>query len=112
LSTLRPHSGVFRYAADPVCVIACLCYIANKLIIRHHLVGGLFTNYFNDLLLIPLFLPPALWIDRVLGFRLNDEAPRAAEIALHWMIWSIFFELIAHRLWFLRTCGDGWDVVA
>lgn len=109
---LRPQQGAFRYAADPVCVTACLLYVANRLIVRHHDVGGFFTNYFNDLLLIPLFLPPALWIDRFLRFRPDDRPPTLAEIGLHWVIWSILFELVAPRLWFLRTYSDGWDVVA
>ena len=105
----------FRYCLDPVCLGALCVYLSNRLVLKP-LWGGtitFFRDYCNDMLCIPLFLPPVLMADRLLRLRRHDHPPTAFELALHWAIWSVCFELIAPRfpeIW--RTTADPLDVVA
>jgi hypothetical protein len=67
-------------------------------------------GHFNDILLMPCALPPVLWLQRRLGLRRNDEFPRLAEIAFHFVVWSVLFEVAGPRL--MHVTGDVFDVVA
>jgi hypothetical protein len=98
-----------------VCVAALLLYLANRWYIKPSALGhiGFFHSYFNDVLCIPLFLPPVLWIHRKLGLRMHDAPPTAFEVLFHLVVWSICFEAVAPRLpQILRTTADPLDVAA
>ncbi len=84
----------FRYARDPLCLIACALYVANRLALKPHLHSGFLHDHFDDLLLIPAALPFVLWIQRRLGVREHDVPPTTAEIILHLVIWSLLAEAI------------------
>ena len=101
----------FRYALDPVCVVACTGYAVNRWIIPGTWKGWFMHGYFNDVLFIPAALPLMLWTQRRLGLRRGDAPPDWGEIILHLVVWSIATELVAPHL-FSRATGDPWDVAA
>jgi len=101
----------FGYVRDPVCLVACTCYAANRWLIPIALKGIFLRGYFSDVLLIPAALPPVLRLHRWLGLRAGDAPPRWGEIALHVAVWSVAAELVAPHF-FHRATGDPWDVVA
>ena len=101
----------FRYALDPVCLAGVLIYAANRWLVKPHLASVFLRNHFNDLLLLPCLLPPVLWLHRRLGWRRGDDPPAPAEIVFHWVVWSVFFEVLGPQL-DRRVTGDWRDVVA
>ena len=100
----------FRYVFDPLCLVCCALYAANRWLIKPHCQIIFFHYWFNDTLLIPCALPPVLLMQRWLGLRTHDRFPTAGEILAHWAGWSILFQLIGPHI--LPTTGDPWDVVA
>jgi ubiquinone/menaquinone biosynthesis C-methylase UbiE len=100
----------FGYVFDPLFLICCSLYAANRWLIKPHSHIVFFHSWFNDLWLIPCALPPVLLVQRWLGLRIHDEPPTAGEIAAHLVGWSILFEVIGPHI--MRTVGDPWDAVA
>jgi ubiquinone/menaquinone biosynthesis C-methylase UbiE len=100
----------FRYVFDPLCLICCLLYAANRWLIKPHCHIIFFHNWFNDTLLIPCALPPVLLLQRWLGLRTHDQFPTAGEVIAHVAGWSILFEVIGPHI--LPTIGDPLDAVA
>jgi ubiquinone/menaquinone biosynthesis C-methylase UbiE len=100
----------FGFVFDPLFLLCCALYAANRWWIKPHCHIAFFHNWFADLLLIPCALPPVLLTQYWLGLRVHDNAPTFGEIAAHVIGWSILFELIGPRL--LPTTGDPWDAVA
>jgi len=101
----------FRYARDPLCMLACAGYTLNRWLVPLAWKGIFLRGYFNDTLLIPAALPLMLWLHRRLGLRPADARPSWAEILLHTAVWSVAAEVIAPHL-FTRATGDPWDVAA
>lgn len=101
----------FRYARDPLCAGACLCYAANRWLVPSALKGAFLHGYFSDLLLIPAALPLLLWVHRRLGLRPPELRPRWSEIWLHVAIWALAAEVIVPHFASCAT-GDPWDVAA
>jgi ubiquinone/menaquinone biosynthesis C-methylase UbiE len=95
---------------DPLCLVCCLLYAANRWLIKPHCHIVFFHSWFNDTLLIPCALPPVLLVQRWLGLRTHDKVPTGGEIFWHWVGWSILFEAIGPYI--LPTVGDPWDAVA
>jgi ubiquinone/menaquinone biosynthesis C-methylase UbiE len=100
----------FGYVFDPLFLLSCSLYAANRWWIKPHCHIAFFHNWFNDTLLIPCALPVILLIQRWLGIRGRDSAPTFGEVAGHVIGWSILFELIGPYI--LPTTGDPWDAVA
>lgn len=101
----------FRYARDPLCLLACAGYALNRWLIPLTLKGWFLRGYFSDLLLIPAALPLILWVHRRCGLRPADRRPDWREIGLHLAVWSVATEIIAPHV-FSRAIGDPWDVAA
>lgn len=101
----------FRYARDPLCLTACVCYAANRWMVPLALKGFFLRDYFADTLLIPAALPIILWVQRRTGLRAEDARPRWREILFHLAVWAVAAELIAPHLFSRATC-DPWDVAA
>ena len=101
----------FRYAADPLCLVACLAYVGGRWFLRQRLHVGFWHDQFTDLLLIPAALPVMLWFQRRLGLRANDQRPSWREIGFHLAIWSVAAEVAAPLL-FKSATGDWRDLVA
>jgi hypothetical protein len=75
---------------------------------------GFFHDYFNDVLLIPIFLPPVLWLHRRLGMRNHDRPPTIVETAFHVAAWSVCFLLIFPQFPWLyqHSTADPWNAAA
>jgi hypothetical protein len=103
----------FGYARDPLCVLACAGYAANRWVLRPlgWASGPFMRGHFNDTLLIPAALPLILWVHRRTGLRADDAPPSWREIGLHWLVWSIAAEAIAPLIW-RHAVGDWLDVAA
>ena len=101
----------FRYAADPLCLVACSLYAINRFVLKAHAGPGFFHDHFNDLLLMPAALPWVLWADRSLGWRQHDRPPSGAEILVHTALWSLICEGIGPR-WLGLGVADWRDVAA
>jgi ubiquinone/menaquinone biosynthesis C-methylase UbiE len=108
------NSGVavrpFGYVFDPLFLICCGLYAANRWLIKPHCHIVFFHSWFNDLWLIPCALPPLLLVHRWLGLRSHDEPPTFGEVAAHWVGWSILFEVIGPHI--MRTTGDPLDAAS
>lgn len=106
----------FWYCLDPVCLGAMGLYVLNRMVIKPATgsTGDFWHCYANDLLCLPIWLPVALGLQRLSGIRGHDLVPTQGEIALHWIIWSWFFEGVGPALVgvFPRTVADPLDVVA
>lgn len=101
----------YRYALDPVCLVACALYAANRWCLPETFKSPFLRNHFDDCLLIPAALPLVLWVQRKLKLRMSDLRPNWREVLLHLVVWSVAAEVIGPRL-FSRVTGDVWDVVA
>jgi len=116
VESLQPVSSsqsgvIFRYALDPLCLLACFAYALNRVVIEPSTSSAFFHGTFNDLFLIPAALPPVLWLQRLLGWRAHDLPPTPAEIFGHWLIWSVVCEGLGPLL-FPRAVADWRDVIA
>lgn len=101
----------YRYALDPVCLVSCAFYAANRWGIPTAFKGPFLRNHFDDILLIPAALPLILWLQRRLRLRTVDTPPDWREVVMHWVVWSVAAELVGPRL-FAHATGDIWDAVA
>jgi hypothetical protein len=101
----------FRYALDPLCLLACVAYLGGRLWLRPRFPNTFWDYHFTDLLLIPAALPLLLWLQRRLGLRAHDARPSWSEIGVHLAVWSVAAELIAPLLFHSAT-GDWRDVLA
>jgi hypothetical protein len=101
----------FRYALDPVCLLACAAYGVGRWLLRTRVAGGFWHDQFTDLCFIPAALPLWLWCQRRLGLRNHDRRPDWREIGLHLAVWSVAAELVAPLLFHSAT-GDWRDVLA
>lgn len=108
MGALRKNFSGLR---DPLFLGCCALYAVNGLLIKPHLAGGFFHNWFNDLLLIPCALPILLAVHRALGLRDYDGPPTAAEVFVHLAGWTVLCEVIGSR-WLHRGTADLLDVLA
>lgn len=92
-------------------MVACAAYGINRWLMPLAWKTAFFRCYFDDLLFIPAALPFLLWLERWLGTRRDDRAPRWGEIAVVFLVWSIAAEIVAPRI-STRAVGDPWDAVA
>ena len=100
----------FRYALDPLCLLACAGYAASRFLLKPQSESWFIRGQLTDLLLIPCALPIVLWIHRQLGLRRHDHPPDPAEIILHLLVWSIAAEWFAPL--FFAVTADPRDVLA
>src|SRR5438477_10217972 len=95
----------FRYWSDPLCCVSLCVYWINREWIKPTAWGhqGFFHDYLNDVLLIPLFLPPTLLLQWALRLRRHQRAPSILEVFSHWAIWSfLFLYIFPHIHWLYR----------
>jgi len=101
----------FQYWRDPLCLFASAAYVINRWLVPVALQASWWRGHFADVLMVPVGLPLWLWLERRIGWRLNDGAPRWGEVLFALTIWTIAAELVAPRI-FTHATGDPWDVVA
>lgn len=104
---------MFRYLRDRLFLTSVALYALNRWVVKPRLATGehFLRGHFNDLLVIPCALPPLLLFHRLVGLRRTDAPPQGGEIALHLLIWSLFFEVFA-PLFVASSRADAWDVAA
>jgi hypothetical protein len=90
----------FRYCFDHVCLGAAIAYAANRWFLKPVLGPAVpfLHDHLNDVLCIPLFLPPVLYVNYLLGLRPRHRRPTAFEALFHLVVWSVCFEAVAPRL--------------
>lgn len=113
--TRAENARSFAYCLDPVCLSALISYLVNRWALKPGLGAcvGFFHDHLNDVLCIPLFLPPVLLAQRWLGVRQHDRPPTAFELVFHLVVWSICFEAVPPMLpTVFRTTTDPLDVAA
>ncbi len=101
----------FRYAADPLCVLAMLAYLLNRLVLKPRLPWPFLQGQFNDLLLVPAALPWVLWLHRRFGWRARDDFPSGQEIGFYLIVWAVVCEGLGPAL-LGRGTSDWRDVLA
>lgn len=101
----------FGYARDRTCWVACALYATNRWAVPAAVKNVFLRGYFNDCLLIPAALPLMLLLERWLGLRGVDTAPRWPEVLFHLVIWSVAAEVVGPHL-FPHAQGDVFDVAA
>jgi len=107
--------GSFKYCFDPVCLTALTIYLANRWFMKPHWGAyiSFFPDYLNDFLCIPLFLPPVLLVNCLLGVRQRSRYPTAFELLFHLVVWSVCFEVVAPLFSAVfHTTADPLDVAA
>lgn len=70
--------------------------------------------YFGDLLCLPVCVPVTLWLQRRLGWRVDDRRPSGLELLLYWALWCGCFEWLGPMIPLLApgAVADPWDVIA
>jgi hypothetical protein len=108
----------FRYLRDPVFLGSVAIYLLNRFVLRPATgnPADFFHCQLNDVLCIPFWLPPSLWLARGLRLRQHDEPPTVGELMLFLLLWSWLFEVLVQakplRVLFPNSVGDAWDIVA
>jgi hypothetical protein len=100
----------FGYLKDPLFLVCFGAYFVNRLILKPLVVGGFLHDHFNDLICIPFWLPPMLWLMRTLHLRKHDAPPSIMEVAVPVVLWSVWFEGILPR-YTTRFVADIWGRV-
>jgi hypothetical protein len=103
----------FRYIRDPLFVTAVLLFLVHRVLVilapewRTSVVRG----HFGDLLLVPVALPPLLWVSATLGYRPKAAAPSALEVSAVTLVWAVAFELVGPAV-SQKATSDPLDVLA
>ena len=88
----------FRYLLDPLFLACLVLYVVNRWALKPVSSHWLLHGYLNDLICIPFWVPIMLFALRALGLRRDDAIPRASEVLIPLIIWSVAFELILPRV--------------
>lgn len=101
------------FLGDPVFIVATLLLVLNTLFFRPFWSGSFsfFACYWNDVLLIPVALPPVLWLQNLLHWREPRPRPGCREIIFHLVLWSLLLEGIFPFI-FHHGTSDPLDVLA
>ena len=108
----------YGYLRDSVFLASAGLYVLNRLVLKPLIDGypgplhAFLHGYLNDVLCIPFCLPPLLFLQHKCGLRGHDCFPTRGEIMGTLVIWSMFFEWAAPRLFFPLTVKDPHDVAA
>jgi hypothetical protein len=101
----------FRYGLDPIFLVSLAIYLVNRGLIKPNLLSysPFFHGHLDDSLLVPVALPIFLLVYRLLGLRPDNAPPRWWEIALHLVVWSLFFKWFGPTV-LHRSVADPVDV--
>ncbi len=83
----------FRYLRDPLFLACVAAYFVNRWLIKPQVTGGFFHTSFNDLICIPFWVTPLVWITRRTGLRNHDRRPGGVELLMPLIVWSFVFEV-------------------
>lgn len=109
--SIRPEG--FRYLLDPVFLGSAILYAFARVVEFDgaSCVSGFWDGYFADLFLVPVALPPLLYISRLFGLRKTCLPPTIIEVAIPLTIWSVAFEFLGPMV-FPAATADAYDIVA
>lgn len=114
-------NGTFGYMGDSLFLLSAGIYFINREWIKPNLhpYSSFFHGHLNDCLFVPVALPIYLLFYRWIGLRPDDASPRFWEMALHVLVWSIFFKwfgpyILHHGTadWIDVGCYAGGGIVA
>lgn len=103
----------YKYLFDPLFLISTLIFILNKLsnLLGLRINSDFISFYLNDILLVPVLLPPLLFISSSFKFPEASIPPKFIEIVIPVFIWSLSFEFIGPFL-LEKGTADFNDVLA
>jgi hypothetical protein len=85
----------FGYWRDPLFLFCFGLYFLNRLVLKPYCPNTFSQSYLNDVICIPFWLPPMLFLMRKIGWRADDRPPGASEILIPLLVWSWVFESVA-----------------
>lgn len=92
--------------------VSSILYVLNRImIIPNQPTLSFFSNYFGDLLALPVYLPLSLYLALRLELIPNDFQLTLLHILLAGILFSILFEGIVPAI-DRSTIRDPWDIVA
>lgn len=84
----------FKYLRDPVFMLCVAIYFGHRALRQWDLSPLVFQCHLNDLICTGFWLPPILWLHRMLGLRRHDGIPDREEILAATLVWAIAFEIV------------------
>jgi len=73
-------------------------YFVNRLVLKKISGAAFLHDHLNDLICIPFWVPIMLSGLRVLRLRKDDGMPRAHEVLIPLLVWSVVFELLLPQM--------------
>jgi len=90
--------------------VLVLIFLVDKWVQHYLVVPNWFSSYADDLLLIPLVMGLALWVQQNV---VNHQfAFQKKQIIGTWLFFSLFFEVLAPIIWSTAYTRDVLDIVA
>jgi hypothetical protein len=104
---------MFLYLRDPLFLAMIAVYLLNRVLFEPFLRIDFLNFYVNDLICIPILIPPMLFAARRFHLRSHDLPPLTHEIVIPVIVWSILFEILLPQTEFWRrwVTGDPYDVL-
>ncbi len=99
---MKPYSP----ARDALWLASVALVVLNKVWIKPNFSGVLWHSFLNDLLCLPVWMPFCVWAFARLKLR-DSSPPRALEIAVCLLFWSIVFEVVLPRTTIFGRFGPG-----
>jgi len=87
----------FRFLKDPLFLACLVVYFVNRWVMKPHFPNPFSSNYLNDLICIPFWLPIMLLMMTKLRLRSGTAPPDACEILVPLILWSWLFESFLPR---------------
>src|ERR1700746_532578 len=84
----------FRYLCDPLFLLCLATYFVNRFVFKAIWKDGFVHEHLNDLICIPFWGPIMLFAQRQLGWRDDDDSPRASALVIPALILSWVFEIV------------------
>ncbi len=83
----------FAYLKDPLFLFCLTTYFVNRFVMKPYFPNRFSSDYLNDLICLPFWIPIMLWFARRIGLRRTDEPPRRHELLIPLVLWSWVFEV-------------------
>ena len=84
----------YRIHRDPLFLLCAIIYCANRWVLKPSVSLEFFRSYLNDLICIPFCAPIMVALLRMVRLRGDDGPPRAQEVLIPLILWSVVFEVL------------------
>lgn len=103
----------FGYLKDPLFLFCVALYLVNRFVFKQMWPNGFHHAHLNNLICIPFWVPVMLFVQRRMGLRDSDGIPRAGELVMPVIMWSLIFEVLLPQMpgWDRLCTGDPADVM-